>query len=250
VPCTAEDLPEIGIGEIAQGLGWDDATAHALRSYLLPHLDQCPLVGGEAIAVFPEWTLTAWDTDADVVLTTRTDLVVDQGDVVLVRETKTADARRLPHGEADLLDYFPQVALAVCLIADGLDPVSGLVGPPRPAVVELELLTQDHGAVVRYSTTDPEMVYRARMVAAELIDPLLAQPPTANPGPQCRWCPVSRWCEAASVIHEAHRQVEPLTDPVAIDVASTASGHVDAAVHPLDVVLHIEPGEQLDDIPF
>ncbi len=250
VPCTAEDLPESGVGEVGERLGWDEPTARAVRRFLLPHLEQCPLAGGEAVAVFPEWTLTAWDTDADVVLTTRTDLVVDQGDVVVVRETKTADARRLPPGESDLLDYFPQVALAVCLVADGLDPVSGLVGPPRPGVVELELLTEDHGAVVRFSTTDEETVHQARVVLAELIDPLLAAAPQPDPGPHCRWCPVSRWCAVAEVAaDEAVEVADPLvTLPSA--APSGAAGVATAVPHPLDVVLHIEPGEQLDDIPF
>ena len=50
------------------------------------------------------------------------------------------------------------------------------------------------------------LIARARI--AEALDPLLYDTPTANPGPWCGWCPVSRWCTAVN-LDEDGSWIEP-----------------------------------------
>lgn len=234
IPCSSADLPDDALGDIATRLGWDELRYRAVRPFLLPHLDDCP-VTSDALTVLPEQSLTAWDTDADLVVAMRSDVVVVRPDRVVVRETKTLNPRGFPETEAELLDYVPQVALAICLLADGLDPVTGRVLDSRSAaVVELELLWSDLGQVVRFDVSDPETVHAARVVIADLVDPYLVDDPRPAPGPQCGWCRVSQWCTARS-------------GSVSVDDAPPDD---DAPpVHPLDVVLTVELDED-DDIPF
>ena len=97
VPCSLDDLPipGEGVGDVGEMLGWDDPTYAALRPYLLQHLEGCPLRGADVVAAYPEQTLTAWDTDVDVVMSTRADLVVETADALppaLVEEAALEEA--------------------------------------------------------------------------------------------------------------------------------------------------------------
>jgi hypothetical protein len=106
---------------------------------------------------------------------------------------------------------------------------------PHPATVELELLSAEVGQVVRYDVTDPEVVYAARIVIADLVDPYLVEEPQPSPGPACSWCRVSQWCTARSGT---------------LTIGSAPPEPDDAMVHPLDVVLAVDLDEDDDDIPF
>jgi len=200
VPCTAEDLPlpGEGLGDVAEMLGWDESTYAALRPFLLQHISACPLHREDVVAAYPEQSLTAWDTDVDVVMSTRTDLVVETADGYLVRETKSVGAHHeMPQTAAEVFERYPQVAVALCLLADGLDPVTGAVSDNvRPARVEVEILRPDGHEVRGFDTSDSEAVLSARATIAEAIDTILYTPAEPHVGRHCSWCPVSRWCEA------------------------------------------------------
>lgn len=200
VPCSMEDLPlpGEGLGDVAALLGWDEDSYAALRPFLLQHVAACPLSREDAIAVYPEQSLTAWDTDVDVVMSTRADLVVDTPAGWVVRETKSVAAHHeMPQTSAEVFERYPQVALTLCLLADGLDPATGSVAvDPRPARVEVEILRPDGHEVRGFDTRDPEAVLIARASIAEAVDTILYSPPEPTVGRHCSWCPVSRWCTA------------------------------------------------------
>ena len=202
VACTLDDLPlpSEGLGEVAELLGWDETTYSALRPYLLQHISACPLHREDVVAAYPEQSLTAWDTDVDVVMSTRTDLVVETADGYLVRETKSVGAHHeMPQTAAEVFERYPQVAVALCLLADGLDPVTGSVSSAvRPARVEVEILRPDGHEVRGFDTSDAEAVLIARATIAEAVDTILYLPAEPRVGRHCSWCPVSRWCVAYS----------------------------------------------------
>jgi len=217
VACTLDDLPlpSEGLGEVAELLGWDETTYAALRPYLLQHISACPLHREDVVAAYPEQSLTAWDTDVDVVMSTRTDLVVETADGYLVRETKSVGAHHeMPQTAAEVFERYPQVAVALCLLADGLDPVTGSVSPAvRPARVEVEILRPDGHEVRGFDTSDAEAVLSARATIAEAIDTILYLPAEPHVGRHCSWCPVSRWCVAYSGDVPAHADdAEPGAD--------------------------------------
>lgn len=198
VPCSADDLPlpGEGLGDVAELLGWDESTYAALRPFLLQHVAVCPLQRDDIVAAYPEQSLTAWDTDVDVVMSTRADLVVETTEGYLVRETKSVGAHHeMPQSTAEVFERYPQVAVTLCFLADGLDPVTGTVAEsPRPARVEVEILRPDGHEVRGFDTADAEAVLIARATIAEPIDTVLYSPAEPTVGRHCSWCPVSRWC--------------------------------------------------------
>ena len=198
--CTPDalPLPADGIGEVAEDLGWSREQYSALRPYLLQHAQICPLGRPDVVTAIPERALTGWDTDVDVVASTRTDLVLEFPDGVVVRETKTVAEAAAPESATEVFERYPQVALALCLLADGLDPLSGeLRDEPLPARVELELLSVDGREVRSFDAADATAVLQARATLADAIDRILYTEPTPNPGPWCSWCRVAQWCTAA-----------------------------------------------------
>lgn len=195
--CTAEDLPGQDLPMIAADLGWTFDRYLALRPYLLAHLQVCALHRYDSDQAFPETSLGAWDTDADVVISTRADLVIADGDIAVIRETKTVHDTDDSLSDEQLLYRYPQVALAVILMASGLDPLTGEWGSTaQPGRVELEFLAPDGATVRTFDANDPETVLLARMHVAEATDRLLYTEPTPNPGRWCDFCPVSTWCDA------------------------------------------------------
>ena len=134
-----------------------------------------------------------------MVVSTRPDTAWRGGDARWVlRETKTLSPRGLPEDRTLLLDRYPQVALAICLLADGFTPD----GSPSdsPGTVQLELLGPDDGALLEYDASDPIVVLVARTALADRIDAWLfddVHPIGANP--PCRSCEVYQWCEVSPV---------------------------------------------------
>lgn len=220
VPCGPDDLPlpGEGLGDVAALLGWDEATYAALRPFLLQHVAACPLHRSDIVAAYPEQSLTAWDTDVDVVMSTRADLVVETGDGWLVRETKSVGHQHeLPQTAAEVFERYPQVAVTLCMLADGLDPVTGaVVDEVRSGRVEVEILRPDGHEVRGFDTGDAEAVLIARSTIAEAVDTILYSPAAPTVGRHCSWCPVSRWCSA-------YRGQASATMDVAIDVVMSAS---------------------------
>ena len=210
VACTSDDLPlpGEGLGEVAELLGWDEASYAALRPFLLQHIEACPLRPDDVVAAYPEQSLTAWDTDVDVVMSTRADLVVETSLGYLVRETKSVGAHHeMPQTAAEVFERYPQVAVTLCLLADGLDPVTGdIAETQRPGRVEVEILRTDGHEIRGFDTSDAESVLIARATIAEAVDTILYSPAEPNVGRHCSWCPVSRWCTAYRV--RAHETVD------------------------------------------
>lgn len=191
-------LPADGVGDVAADLGWSREQYAALRPYLLQHAQICPLNRPDVVSAIPERSLTGWDTDVDVVASTRTDLLLEFPDAVVVRETKTVAEAAAPESAREVFERYPQVALALCLLADGLDPFTGEVhDTARPARVELELLSVDGHEVRAFDVADATIVLQARAALADAVDRILYTEPSPNPGPWCSWCRVSQWCSAA-----------------------------------------------------
>lgn len=245
VPCAADDLPlpGEGRGDVAELLGWDESTYTALRPFLLQHVEACPLHRDEVVAAYPEQSLTAWDTDVDVVMSTRADVVIETADGWLVRETKSVgSSHEMPQTAAEVFERYPQVAVTLCMLADGLDPVSGAVTQqPRPGRVEVEILRTDGHEVRGFDTTDAEAVLIARASIAEAVDTILYSPAEPTVGRHCSWCPVSRWCTA-------YRGTAPAIDVDVIDASGVPDGErprMSLLAYAESVTVEIE-----SDIPF
>lgn len=235
-------MPGEGIGEVAERLGWTPEQYAALRPYLVAHQQGCPLRADDVAEVRPERSLTAWDTDADVIISTRADLVLDTSAGIVVRETKSLTEAPEEASTAELLERYPQVAVTLCMLADGLDPLTGEVSASStPAVVQLEMLWPGGQMVRTFDAADPDVVLRARAVVAEAVDTIIYTEPTPNVGRWCSWCPVSRWCRA-----RAGAEVIELT---AVDAAETiASGPEPSRVSLLAYAEDVSGAE--DDLPF
>ena len=246
VPCSAADLPlpGEGVGDVAEKLGWDESTYAALRPFLLQHIGACPLHREDVVAAYPEQSLTAWDTDVDVVMSTRADLVVETTSGYLVRETKSVGAHHeMPQTAAEVFERYPQVAVTLCLLADGLDPVTGSVADVRPGRVEVEILRPDGHEVRGFDTSDAEAVLIARATIAEAVDTILYTPAEPTVGRHCSWCPVSRWCAAYRGGSEALTGAEALDD-----LASAGDGErprMSLLAYAESVTIEVE-----SDIPF
>lgn len=189
--CTDADLAD---GVIAAELGWSEEQCEAYLPYVRQHLEHCPLAQPEVDDLRSEVDITVWDTDANVVFSTRPDTAYLAADGRWVlRETKTLSPRGLPANPTDLLARYPQVAAAVCLLADGYRPdAQPSDGPGR---VELELLGVDDDALITYDAADPVIVLIARTELAGRVDAWLHD--TVHPigeHPPCSSCEVTRWC--------------------------------------------------------
>lgn len=205
--CRAEDLPAwsgdvAGTGHADRGtkrplheeLGWSREECQDYLPYLRQHLDHCPWAPDGVEAVLGELDITVWDTDANVVFSTRPDSAHLGADGRWsLRETKTLSPRQLPTDPTDLLGAYPQVAAAICLLADGYRPDAQ--PQEEPGRVELELLGVDEGHVVSYDASDPYVVLVARTALADRVDSWLHDTVHAvGEHAPCPSCEVTRWC--------------------------------------------------------
>jgi len=200
LPCRLVDLPDPTTDDalgVADGLLTCDEYVQ-VRPYLLQHLDQCPLATAYDNAE-PEPTITGFDPDADVVVIAEPDLILYRDGVPIWRETKTAGAVE-DFDRATALQEVPQLALAICLLADGvLGGTSSVLREPYvDGLVELEILTPDASDILKFSSADPATVAAARKVLVDLSldwhdDGTLAP----HPGGWCGSCGVRRWCSSA-----------------------------------------------------
>ncbi len=209
--CRAEDLPEWSVEPAASAsvvgpsdpvperplheeLGWSREEYQDYLPYLRQHLDHCPWALDGVEAVLGELDITVWDTDANVVFSTRPDSAHLGADGRwTLRETKTLSPRHLPTDPTDLLGAYPQVAAAICLLADGYRPDAQ--PQEEPGRVDLELLGVDEGHVVSYDASDPYVVLVARTALADRADPWLHDTVHAvGEHAPCHSCEVTRWC--------------------------------------------------------
>jgi len=245
--CSPADLPgedEPGADSLHLTLGWSPVEYEANRPYLAQHIDVCPLARDGVSTLRSEIDITVWDTDANVVFTTRPDSAyLDADGAWVMRETKTLSPRGLPKDPTDLLSRYPQVAAAICLLADGYRPDTQPA--EHPGRVELELLGPAEAAVVQFDAADPTTVLVARTALANRVDAWLFD--STHPigeHPPCRTCEVSAWCDV-----QPARSLDDI-----LDSASLASDRGEVSWHQVpDVVLREivgSPAEQEEDFPF
>ena len=244
IACTESDLPDDldAAPDALRSLGWSAPEYSVNRPYLLQHLRGCPL-REDGVRVLSEVEVTAWDDDANVVLSTRPDTAyLGSSGAWVIRETKTLSPRGLPDDPTALLRRYPQVAAAVCLLADGYRPDDQPL--ERPGVVELELLGPDAAQVLSFDASDPLTVLVARTALAERVDAWLFD--TEHPigeHPPCGTCEVARWCG---------RQPEASVTLTVADLLGPDTGSGEGHVQAPDAVLRDLVGvlDEEEEFPF
>lgn len=244
IACTESDLPDDldAAPDALRSLGWSAPEYSVNRPYLLQHLRGCPL-REDGVRVLSEVEVTAWDDDANVVLSTRPDTAyLGSSGAWVIRETKTLSPRGLPDDPTALLRRYPQVAAAVCLLADGYRPDDQPL--ERPGAVELELLGPDAAQVLSFDASDPLTVLVARTALAERVDAWLFD--TEHPigeHPPCGTCEVARWCG---------RQPEASVTLTVADLLGPDTGSGEGQVQAPDAVLRDLVGvlDEEEEFPF
>ena len=192
-PCAAGDMPPEG-ENWTEGL-WrvSDEDAATGRDMLLHHVDACPFQDAVLIQqAEPEALRVVHDTAAQAVVIAKPDLLYKEDGSWVWWELKTTRRRRRHH--EDLLETYPQLALAVTLLAQG-----ALGGDPDGSRVEVEILRPDGSDPHVIDPTDPGQQRKALSVLRRYAGPWREDETwDARPGPHCRSCPVSRWCPSAA----------------------------------------------------
>ncbi|MFE3883475.1 PD-(D/E)XK nuclease family protein [Streptomyces lydicus] len=187
-PCTTE-VPERWVPD-----GFDlPEHERALGARLLRrHAAVCPLrCVKDSTDVRTEPRVVRHDTAADVVVIAAPDLLYRDADSWVWRETKTSASDR--RSSRALLELYPQLALAVLLVARG-----DLGGTRTRARVELEVL-RPGGADLEI--IDP-FVPANRTAAEQVLWKMVAEWHKDDhyapvPGSSCNRCEVARWCSAS-----------------------------------------------------
>jgi hypothetical protein len=192
------------------------------------------------------------DPDADVTVSTRPDLLLTTSSGPIWRETKTV--ARLPAAtDTQLLTVYPQLALAVCALAD--DAVGEpLVRVGGPALAELEMLAPDASRTVAYDCADELTVLAARRAIAEIADAWHRDGVfPARPGSHCAGCEVVRWCPSAfaerpggDIVNIAGMKINTGTGEV---VAATDADRATTPDEAIAVAAMTEPPDFDDDPP-
>lgn len=262
VPCTADDLPapsaEMAGGPVvanaglATDLGWAYDEYVTNRHFLTGHVELCPLHRDDITSLTHEVPVTVWDTHANVVVSSRSDVAYQtaRGELVL-RETKTVSPRFVAGDEEALLAQFPQLALAVCLLADGHPTFEA----DNPAILaaELEVLGAAGHRLVRFDATDPQTVLAARTALADRVDRWLHDTEhRPGPHPPCETCPVARFC-ADRRPDQGPQIPADLLLGIAADTASpdawTALSGAQVGAH-VAALVDLDQAGPADDIPF
>ncbi|WP_433610691.1 PD-(D/E)XK nuclease family protein [Dactylosporangium sp. CA-139114] len=148
------------------------------------HMEVCPLRHATDVQTEPD--LVYDDTDADVVVLAKPDLLYKEHGAWVWREVKTSANSRFWSNDV-LMDY-PQLALGIVLVA------RGALGPGRGRV-ELEVLRPDGADLRMFDPFTAGIRERAERVLLQHAqawhddDRFLAMP-----GRECHRCEVSRWC--------------------------------------------------------
>lgn len=187
-PCTAQDAPSEPEWQIDE---WQvtGEQARLANQLIARHAAVCPLHYADTATVRPEEMIAAYDTDCEtIVLSTPDVLYTDDGSPVW-RETKTTKSLA-SSPSADVLDLYPQAALALLLIA------GGALGPEiSQSRVEVEILRSTGSDLEIISPHEPERLAKAREVIASYARPWHADSLLATaPGKECRRCSVATWC--------------------------------------------------------
>jgi hypothetical protein len=197
--CAIHDLPtESKLGQIAEILGWNKDEAEIALPYLAQHQITCPINSSSKVAT--EITIEALDTDADVTVSTRPDILFKNGVDLVWRETKTVSSSK----DLDQDIYFniyPQLPLAIRLMVEDCLPKNVLeeFGEFKNKRVELELISPEECKTYIWNCEDEQVRLFAWSQLAEQVDTWASDTlfaPSTNP--PCNWCKVSQWCEFAN----------------------------------------------------
>ncbi|MFI0774661.1 PD-(D/E)XK nuclease family protein [Streptomyces sp. NPDC021212] len=191
--CTVADMPKEGENWTSGRWRVPDEEAAIGRTILLHHVDACPFQDSALIErVETEALRVVHDTAGQAVVIAKPDLLYLEDGAWVWRELKTTRKRRWHHD--DLLEEFPQLALAVTLLAQG-----ALGGDASGSRVEVEVLKPETSEPFVIDPADPERLAKAFAVLRRYAGPWREdEVHEARPGPHCRWCPVSRWCPSAA----------------------------------------------------
>ncbi|GIF12477.1 hypothetical protein Ate01nite_25090 [Actinoplanes teichomyceticus] len=160
------------------------------RLLLRHHADVCPLRHATEVRTEPD--LVYDDTDSDVVVLAKPDLLYQERGTWVWREVKTSASNR--RRATDVLAEYPQLALGVLLLA------RGALGGGRGRV-ELEVLRPGGADLTMLDPFTVGVRERAKRVLLEHVRAWHADDHfTAVPGAECGRCEVSRWCSARVAI--------------------------------------------------
>lgn len=197
--CTKEDIPtSSSLGIIATELGWNQEEANTALPFLIQHQLTCPI--NKDSRVVTELAIEALDTDADITVSTRPDLIYKNGDDLVWREIKTVSS--IQDIEKDIyFNIYPQLPLAIRLMVEDCLPkeVIEKLGNFKYKRVELELISNDECKTISWDCDDANVKISAWSQLAEQVDSWASDTLFApSPNPPCNWCKVSKWCEFAN----------------------------------------------------
>lgn len=197
--CTKDDIPtSSSLGIIATELGWNHEEANTALPFLIQHQLTCPI--NKDSKVVTELAIEALDTDADITVSTRPDLIYKNGDDLVWREIKTVSS--IQDIEKDIyFNIYPQLPLAIRLMVEDCLPkeVTEKLGNFKNKRIELELISNDECKTISWDCDDANVKLSAWSQLAEQVDSWASDTLFApSPNPPCNWCKVSKWCEFAN----------------------------------------------------
>ncbi|MEV7925466.1 MULTISPECIES: PD-(D/E)XK nuclease family protein [unclassified Kitasatospora] len=193
-PCTVK-VPEQWVPE---GFELPEPERALGAKLLRGHAAVCPMrLVRDATDVRNEPRVVRHDTAADVVVVARPDLLYRDGGAWVWRETKTAARDR--SFDRPLLEQYPQLALAVLLLARG-----DLAGTSDRARIEFEVLRPGGADLEIIDPFVLEVRAAAEQVVRGLVDRWLRDEDYApRPGPACARCETARWCSSGPAFQAA-----------------------------------------------
>lgn len=185
-PCD----PQIPQDWVPEGYRLPDDQRQLGAVLLRHHAEVCPLwIAGPGSEIRTEPRLVYDDTAADVLVLAEPDLLYQDAGAWVWRETKTTASDR---PRRNVLTAFPQLALAVQIMAKGLLP-----GPRSGGRVELELLCPGGADLRTLDPFAPEVQEAAERVLREQASGWHAETLfEAAPSSECTTCEMARWCSA------------------------------------------------------
>ena len=197
--CSKDDIPtSSSLGIIASELGWNQEEANTALPFLIQHQLTCPINSDSKVVT--ELAIEALDTDADITVSTRPDLIYKNGDDLVWREIKTVSS--IQDIEKDIyFNIYPQLPLAIRLMVEDCLPkeVTEKLGNFKNKRVELELISNDECKTISWDCDDSNVKLSAWSQLAEQVDSWASDTLFApSPNPPCNWCKVSKWCEFAN----------------------------------------------------
>ncbi|MDF9816762.1 PD-(D/E)XK nuclease family protein [Streptomyces sp. SPB162] len=191
-PCTAADVPPNPSDWQIGGWHLTGPEAELGVRLIARHAAVCPLkYADQDVELRIEETLTFLDTESDTLVMAKPDLLYRSSGSWVWRELKSTK-HRTPRGGKDILEQYPQAALALILLAE-----RALGGDVRGSRVELEILRPSGPDLELITPNQADRVAKAREVIHSLAAPWHADSVSApNPGKRCLRCEVAQWCPA------------------------------------------------------